>query len=154
MKNLKSTFAKKDIQNRLNISLATVNNWIKTGVIPSPENGYYTKDVYSNLIKTIENSNDRLQSRANRSNKNSSNIIFLGIKDKKRKELLFELVEEFKKNKLSVIESIACLGKQILIDNNLYDEKSEIYLKINKIYSGNNIFKNFHKAIKNFRHRE
>ena len=149
MKNLKSTFAKKDIQNRLNISLATVNNWIKTGVIPSPENGYYTKDVYSNLIKTIENSNDRLQSRANRSNKNSSNIIFLGIKDKKRKELLLELVEEFKKNKLSVIESIACLGKQILIDNNLYDEKSEIYLKINKIYSGNNIFKNFHIENKN-----
>ena len=149
MKNLKSTFAKKDIQNRLNISLATVNNWIKTGVIPSPENGYYTKDVYSNLIKTIENSNDRLQSRANRSNKNSSNIIFLGIKDIKRKELLFELVEEFKRNKLSVIESIACLGKQILIDNNLYDEKSEIYLKINKIYSGNNIFKNFHIENKN-----
>ena len=149
MKNLKSTFAKKDIQNRLNISLATVNNWIKTGVIPSPENGYYTKDVYSNLIKTIENSNDRLQSRANRSNKNSSNIIFLGIKDKKRKELLFEFVEEFKRNKLSVIESIACLGKQILIDNNLYDEKSEIYLKINKIYSGNNIFKNFHIENKN-----
>ncbi len=149
MKNLKSTFAKKDIQNRLNISLATVNNWIKTGVIPSPENGYYTKDVYSNLIKTIENSNDRLQSRANRSNKNSSNIIFLGIKDKKQKELLFELVEEFKRNKLSVIESIACLGKQILIDNNLYDEKSEIYLKINKIYSGNNIFKNFHIENKN-----
>lgn len=149
MKNLKSTFAKKDIQNRLNISLATVNNWIKTGVIPSPENGYYTKDVYSNLIKTIENSNDRLQSRANRSNKNSSNIIFLGIKDKKRKELLFELVEEFKRNKLSVIESIACLGKQILIDNNLYDEKSEIYLKINKIYNGNNIFNNFHIENKN-----
>ena len=149
MNNLKSTFAKKDIQNRLNISLATVNNWIKTGVIPSPENGYYTKDVYSNLIKTIENSNDRLQSRANRSNQNSSNIIFLGIKDKKRKELLLELVEEFKKNKLSVIESIACLGKQILIENNLYDEKSEIYLKINKIYSGNNIFKNFHIENKN-----
>ena len=138
-----------DIQNRLNISLATVNNWIKTGVIPSPENGYYTKDVYSNLIKTIENSNDRLQSRANRSNQNSSNIIFLGIKDKKRKELLLELVEEFKNNKLSVIESIACLGKQILIDNNLYDEKSEICLKINKIYNGNNIFKNFHIENKN-----
>ena len=93
--------------------------------------------------------NDRLQSRANRSNQNSSNIIFLGIKDKKRKELLLELVEEFKKNKLSVIESIACLGKQILIDNNLYDGKSEIYLKINKIYSGNNIFKNFHIENKN-----
>lgn len=149
MSGIKSTFAKKDIQNRFNISLATVNNWIKTGVIPSPENGYYTKDVYSNLVKSIENNNGKLQSRANRSHLNTSNIIFLGIKEKKRKELLLELIEKFKKNKLSVIESIACLGKQILIDNNLYDETSEIYSKINKIYNGKNIFENFHIENKN-----
>ncbi len=149
MNNINTTFAKKDIQNRFNISLATVNNWIKTGVIPSPENGYYTKDVYSNLVKSIENNKGKLQSRANRSHLNTSNIIFLGIKEKKRKELLLELIEEFKKNKLSIIESIACLGKQILIDNNLYDETSEIYLKINKIYNGKNIFKDFHIENKN-----
>ena len=87
--NINTTFAKKDIQNRFNISLATVNNWIKTGVIPSPENGYYTKDVYSNLVKSIENNKGKLQSRANRCHLNTSNIIFLVIKDKKRKELLF-----------------------------------------------------------------
>jgi len=28
---------KKDIQDKFNISLETVNNWIKTGVIPPPE---------------------------------------------------------------------------------------------------------------------
>ena len=149
MNTLKSVFAKKDIQNRFNISLATVNNWIKTGVIPSPKNGYYTKDVYSNLVKSIENNNEKLLSRANRSHLNSSNIIFLGIKEKKRKKLLLELVEEFKKNKLSIIESIACLGKQILMDNGLYDENSEIYSKITKSYNGENIFNNFHIDNKN-----
>lgn len=149
MSGIKSTFAKKDIQNRFNISLATVNNWIKTGVIPSPENGYYTKDVYSNLVKSIENNNGKLQSRANRSHLNTSNIIFLGIKEKKRKELLLELIEVFKKNELSIIESIACLGRQILIDNNLYDDASEIYAKLNKIYNGKNIFENFHIENKN-----
>lgn len=146
---IKTNFAKKDIQNRFNISLATVNNWIKTGVIPSPENGFYTKDVYSSLVKSIENNTEKLQTRANRSLLNASNIIYLGIKEKKRKSLLLELVEVFKKSKLSVIESIVCLGKQILIDNNLYDETSEIYSKINKIYSGKNIFENFHIENKN-----
>ena len=105
MNNINTTFAKKDIQNRFNISLATVNNWIKTGVIPSPENGYYTKDVYSNLVKSIENNKGKLQSRANRSHLNTSNIIFLGIKEKKRKELLLELIEEFKKNDIQIIKS-------------------------------------------------
>ncbi|MBR7064564.1 MAG: restriction endonuclease, partial [Treponema sp.] len=101
MNSLKSTFAKKDIQNKFNISLATVNNWIKTGIIPSPTNGYYTKDVYSNLIKSIEKHSNKLQSRANRSYQNSSDIIFLGIKNKERKELLVNLVNEYKNSNLS-----------------------------------------------------
>ena len=137
-------FAKKDIQNKFNISLATVNNWIKTGVIPSPENGFYTKDVYSSLVRLIENNNDRLHSRANRSRQSSSNIYFLGIKERKRKELLLELISVFENSNLSIKEAIACLGKQILINNDLYDENSEIYAKINKVYNGKNIFIEFH----------
>ena len=114
MNNLKTAFAKKDIQNRFNISLATVNNWIKTGVIPSPKDGYYTKDVYSALITYIETNTNRLQSRANRSYQNSSYLIFLGIKDKKRKKLLAKLIEEFENSNLSIPKAVACLGKQIL----------------------------------------
>ena len=71
MNNANVTFVKKDIQNRFNISLATVNNWIKTGVIPAPKDGYYTKDIYSALVKSIEIDSLRLQSRANRSYQNS-----------------------------------------------------------------------------------
>ena len=149
MNKLKTTFAKKDIQNRFNISLATVNNWIKTGVIPSPKDGYYTKDVYSALITSIETSTNRLQSRANRSYQKSSDLIFLGIKDKKRKELLVKLIEDFETSNLSILEATACLGKQILINNNLYNKNSEIFTKINSIYNGKNIFQNFHIENKN-----
>ena len=144
MNNVKTAFFKKDIQNKFNISLATVNNWIKTGVIPSPKDGVYTKDDYSALIKSIETGSSRLQSRANRSYQNFSSAVFLGIKDKKRKELLLKLIEIFENSSLSIQEAVSCLGKQILLSNDLYDEKSDIFLKINNIYNGENIFENFH----------
>ena len=143
------TFTKKDIQNRFNISLATVNNWIKTGVIPSPKDGYYTNEIYSELISTIETDTGKLQSRANRSYRTSSDVIFLGIKDKNRKELLIKLIEKFKDSNLSMMEATVCLGKQILINNNLYNENSEIYVKLNTIYSDTNIFQNFYIENKN-----
>lgn len=149
MNNANVTFVKKDIQNRFNISLATVNNWIKTGVIPAPKDGYYTKDIYSALVKSIEIDSLRLQSRANRSYQNSSDVIFLGIKDKKRKELLLNLIETFKKSTLSIQEATACLGKQLLINNDLYVENSEIFSKIKEIYNGINIFQSFNIKNKN-----
>ena len=149
MNNANVTFVKKDIQNRFNISLATVNNWIKTGVIPAPKDGYYTKDIYSALVKSIEIDSLRLQSRANRSYQNSSDVIFLGIKDKNRKELLLNLIETFKKSTLSIQEATACLGKQLLINNDLYAENSEIFSKIKEIYNGINIFQSFNIENKN-----
>ena len=149
MNNANVTFVKKDIQNRFNISLATVNNWIKTGVIPAPKDGYYTKDIYSALVKSIEIDSLRLQSRANRSYQNSSDVIFLGIKDKKRKELLLNLIETFKKSTLSIQEATACLGNQLLINNDLYAENSEIFSKIKEIYNGINIFQSFNIKNKN-----
>lgn len=149
MNNANVTFVKKDIQNRFNISLATVNNWIKTGVIPAPKDGYYTKDIYSALVKSIEIDSLRLQSRANRSYQNSSDVIFLGIKDKNRKELLLNLIETFNKSTLSIQEATACLGKQLLINNDLYAENSEIFSKIKEIYNGINIFQSFNIENKN-----
>ena len=144
MNNVKTAFFKKDIQNKFNISLATVNNWIKTGVIPSPKDGVYTKDDYSALIKSIETGSSRLQSRANRSYQNFSSAVFLGIKDKKRKELLLKLIEIFENSSLSIQEAVSCLGKHILLSHDLSDEKSDIFLQINNIYNGENIFENFH----------
>ncbi|MBR2463362.1 MAG: N-6 DNA methylase [Spirochaetaceae bacterium] len=149
MSKIQATFTKKDIQNRFNISLATVNNWIKTGVIPSPKDGCYTQDTYSTLINAIETNTDRLHSRANRSYQNASDIVFLGIKDKSRKELLIKLIDRFKASNFSIMEATACLGRQILLNNNLYNENSQIYAKLNKIYAGINIFQSFHIENKN-----
>ena len=140
---MQKVYAKKDIQNKFNISLATVNNWIKTGFIPSPVNGFYSKDSYINLIKTIESDTNRLHARANRSFSDVSDIIFLGITNRERKELLIKLVERFKSTTLSITEGIACLGKQILSSNSLYIEESEIYSELNKIYDKDNIFQDF-----------
>lgn len=136
-------YSKKDIQKRFNISLATVNNWIKTGVIPSPQNGLYSQDSFFDLVKSIELNSNKLQSRANRSFLNASDIIFLGITNPKRKDLLIKLVERFKSSNLSLFEAVACLGKQILIDNNLFNDKSEIFTELNSVYSRENIFSDF-----------
>ena len=149
MNSVKTTFFKKDIQDRFNISLATVNNWIKTGIIPPPINGVYTNEEYSSLVSSIEANTNKLKTRANRSHQNESNIIFLGIKDKKRKEFLLKLIEEFKRSDVSLLEAVASLGKKILIDNNLYNKDSVIYSKINRIYNGVNIFQNYHIKNKN-----
>ena len=140
---MQTVYAKKDIQNKFNISLATVNNWIKTGVIPSPVNGYYSKDSYLDLVKTVESDSSRLHARANRSFSEASDIIFLGITNRERKELLIKLVEKYKSSSLTIVEAIACLGKQILISNNLYKENSAIYSELNNICVKDNIFKDF-----------
>ena len=149
MDNLKTIFTKKDIQTRFNISLATINNWIKTGVIPPTINGSYTNEVYTLLVASIESNSNKLKTRANRSYQNTSEVIFLGIKDDERKKLLIKLIEQFKDSRLSVLEAICCLAKQILMDNGLYDEGFEICKKINKNYDGVNIFQNYHIENKN-----
>ena len=149
MSESKTTFTKKDIQDRFNISLATINNWIKTGVIPPTINGSYTNEVYTLLVASIESNSNKLKTRANRSYQNTSEVIFLGIKDDERKKLLIKLIEQFKDSRLSVLEAIYCLAKQILMDNGLYDEGFEICKKINKNYDGVNIFQNYHIENKN-----
>lgn len=140
---MQAVYSKKDIQNKFNISLATVNNWIKTGVIPSPKNGYYSRESYFKLIKSVEMDSNRLKARANRSFSNESDLIFLGITELDRKKLLVKLVEEYRKSSLSVAEAVACLGKQILISSGLYIENSEIFCELNKLYNSENPFKDF-----------
>ncbi len=145
----KKSFDKSDVQNRFNISLATVNNWIKTGLIPAPINGIYSNEVYTSLVAFVESSANKLKSRANRSYQNTSEIIFLDIKDKNRKELLIKLVEQFNNSNLSILEAVCCLAKQILMNNDLYIEHTEIYNKINKIYGGVNVFQSVYIENKN-----
>ncbi len=124
-------FTKKDVQEAFNISLETVNNWIKTGVIPAPEMSGYSQEVFTSLVREVEESSGKLMTRANRSYQNEKKIVFLGIKEKERCDLLMTLVEEYKSSRLSLMQAVALVGRQMLINNGLYKEDSEIYKKIN-----------------------
>ena len=55
------------ISTELGVSLATVNNCIKTKAIPPPDiQDHYTKETFASIVNKVENSS-WLNSRANRS---------------------------------------------------------------------------------------
>jgi tRNA1(Val) A37 N6-methylase TrmN6 len=53
----------------LDVSSATINNWVKTGVIPPYPNGkkYFDDTTYQNLLQSVKINFQKLQKRANRS---------------------------------------------------------------------------------------
>ena len=113
---------KEKISEELGISLATVNNWIKTKVIPPPDAGkYYSKNIYVQLIITVKNAQTRLNSRANRTLLGKKNICYLGITDKERKLLLSNLVNDFEKSNLTIDEGLLAVVFAALRSNDLID---------------------------------
>jgi len=113
---------KEAIGDKLGVSLATVNNWIKTQLIPSPDiHNYYSEASYKNIIQKMENDANRLKARANRSMKRKSEINYLGISDRTRKQLLHALIDEYKKTKLTIDEGVLALSFALLRSNNLID---------------------------------
>jgi type I restriction-modification system DNA methylase subunit len=113
---------KERIGEKLGVSLATVNNWIKTKVIPSPDiQNFYIKANYNKIIYKLKNDTTRLNARANRSMQKKNEICYLGITDKTRKKLLDELIGDFKKANLSIDEGVLALSFALLRSNNLID---------------------------------
>jgi type I restriction-modification system DNA methylase subunit len=113
---------KETIGEELGVSLATINNWIKTQVIPSPDiQNYYSKDSYNEILHILKNDFTRLNARANRSMQKKNEICYLGITDKTRKKLLDKLVQEFKNVNLSIDEGALALSFALLRSNNLID---------------------------------
>jgi predicted site-specific integrase-resolvase len=52
---MESLSTKENIRDQLGISLATVNNWIKTGVIESPDtSGGYSANKFNEIINNIK----------------------------------------------------------------------------------------------------
>jgi len=122
---------KEDIRDFLGISLATVNNWIKTSVIPSPDQGdKYSEESFHKVVSTIKSGSIKLNGRANRSQVDGKYITFLGIKDKDRKQLLLEVIDKYENSELSIHEGVIALSISILKSNNLFSEGSVIYKKI------------------------
>ena len=58
-------YSKIDVCEKLNITLATFNNWIKTKLVSPPEKDLYSQEEYLEIIQKIKKST-KLKSRANR----------------------------------------------------------------------------------------
>ena len=114
---------KETIGEKLGVSLATVNNWIKTAVIPPPDvQSQYSKESFDYIISTLKNAPDRLNSRANRSMQKKKEICCLGITDKKRKRLLNTLVNDFEKSGLSIDDGVLALSFALLRSNKMIEK--------------------------------
>jgi type I restriction-modification system DNA methylase subunit len=114
---------KEIIGEKLGVSLATVNNWIKTAVIPLPDvENYYSKASFDYIISILENTANRLNTRANRSLQKKNEKCYLGITDKKRKKLLDALIDDFEKSDLSIDDGVLALSFALLRSNNLIEK--------------------------------
>ena len=115
---------KEKISEELGVSLATINNWIKTRVIPPPDNKkYYSKITYEHIINSVRNNQTRLNSRANRILLGKKTLCYLGITNKNRKILLSNLVNDFENSNLSVDEGLLAVSFTILKRNKLINEE-------------------------------
>ena len=119
---MKVLLRKEEIGNNLGISLATVNNWIRTHVIPPPDmENYYSRSAFDSIIGSVKNTL-RLHSRANRSLLEKKHICYLGITDRARRKLLYNLVSRFEQSGLSIEEGVLALAFAVLRSNNLIED--------------------------------
>ncbi|MCL2039362.1 MAG: N-6 DNA methylase [Bacteroidetes bacterium] len=113
---------KEIVSEKLGVSLATINNWIKTKVIPSPDiQNNYSQTAFENIVEIIQNNQYRLNSRANRTLQNKKTICYLGIEDKNRKQLLYNLVNDFEQSNLSVDDGVLSVAFSMLLSNKIID---------------------------------
>jgi type I restriction-modification system DNA methylase subunit len=118
---------KENIRDALGISLATVNNWIKTGYIPPPDvRDFYNENTYNDILRKIKGTSSKLSSRANRSLAEKKHISYLGITDKERKDELDKLIEIFENSELSIAEGVLALALAMLRSNKLITNDWEI----------------------------
>jgi len=113
---------KNTLSEKLGISVATVNNWIKTKVIPAPEAGNcYTQKTFENIISMLKKDQARLNSRANRTLLKKKALCYLGITNKERKKLLANIVNDFENSDLNADEGVLAASFAILRSNKLID---------------------------------
>lgn len=90
---------KEKVSQALGISVATLENWNKAGLIPPVEKDFAAsltenEGAFSKFIRQIqENTQDRLNSRANRTSSGKKITVYQGITDAARKKLLDALIE-------------------------------------------------------------
>jgi type I restriction-modification system DNA methylase subunit len=112
---------------QLGVSLATINNWIKTQVIPPPDNqNCYTEETMINIVNKIRNEPSKLNSRANRNLSDNKFISYLGITDKYRRNILDNIIRQYEDSALSIDEGVLALSFALLRSNGFISRKWEI----------------------------
>ncbi len=126
-----------DIGRELNVSDATISNWVKTGVIPVyPDGRGYDHETYLRIVDEIRLGGHKLQQRANRlQNKNSGSVSSLAFSQKSRLIIakLRELYDEmpYSLSDFCFILGIICLERQVLI--RVKSGKTQIYISSDNI---------------------
>ncbi|HPG30275.1 MAG TPA: N-6 DNA methylase, partial [bacterium] len=102
---------KEDLRDEFNVSTATINNWIKTGIIPAPQNNNsYSIEEFEQIKEFLNQSSIKLKKRANRSKTDEKSVCFLGIENDYRKKQLLEAIKLHNKYKYSVEHSVLALS--------------------------------------------
>lgn len=119
----KVMFNKRDLSEKLNVSYATICNWLKTNNIEQPDVGkFYSEELFNKIVDDVKRNPKRLMSRANRSLSSSNFTTYLGIKDLHRKKLLDDVIKVHQESGLSIEESVTALCIAFLKSNNLFSE--------------------------------
>jgi len=110
-----------DIRRDLNVTDATVSNWIKTGVIPAyPNENGFDPDTYDQIIDNIILQYNKLQKRANRLENHSGSVNSTITFSEKSRLIINKLrdieeVQRFSLNHLIFIISVIILERRYLI---------------------------------------
>ncbi|NLO98201.1 MAG: N-6 DNA methylase, partial [Peptococcaceae bacterium] len=116
----KDLYTMDDIQTVLNVSEATISNWLKTGVIPGNKK-YLSPKEFTEIINSLSSS--RLKGRANRSLATKNTVCYLGITSKERKILLKKVIDIHQNLNLGIEESVFSLALSSLRSAKLLTEK-------------------------------
>lgn len=105
-----------DIQRELNVSKATISNWIKTGVLPDNIDDTGIEDAtYDTLIHDIRLRQNRLQSRANRQS-NHSGSGFSSISFSEKGKLIIKKLIELQSEKDFSLSQLMCVVSIIILE--------------------------------------
>ena len=109
-----------NLREELNVSNATISNWLKTGVIPPYPNGrYFEVATYFEVIESIKNDYSKLQKRANRSKNEVITVKTSTITKDSTKNLIDNLQDSFQKSGLSLSEFMCELSVFLLVKKEL-----------------------------------
>ncbi len=114
-----------DIKRDLNVTDATIYNWVKTEVLPVLEDGDSFEDAdYAEIIDDIKVKFKKLQSRVNRNQNNSNKFESALVSNDKTKILIRNLHTYIQKHECDLNQLLFFISVIILERNNLVDCKA------------------------------